>query len=241
MAEREVTRHGPSAMADLDRPAVVGGNNVRVSSASLPRSAHRPARRAGPGGRHGVRRHPQGNGTYYACYVKTTGVVKLINYPKVSTCPPRARSSSSGTPRDRRVRGGPQGRRDRRGAGTQGRPGTSRGLRLEQLGRHRQQARGPRRRPGRLGWRSPTSPAGFADGVDNGVFVRGGDLFGPFGTSAGSPGVTLSAGGSGPNFLDVPSQGYPCVSDGGAGPFFLHCSGLRLVRNGATPTRFSGR
>ena len=30
---------------------------------------------------------PNGNGKYYACYVKDTGVVKLINYPKVSTCP----------------------------------------------------------------------------------------------------------------------------------------------------------
>jgi hypothetical protein len=30
---------------------------------------------------------PNGNGKYYACYVKNTGVVKLINYPKVSICP----------------------------------------------------------------------------------------------------------------------------------------------------------
>jgi hypothetical protein len=30
---------------------------------------------------------PNSNGKYYACYVKNTGVVKLINYPKVSTCP----------------------------------------------------------------------------------------------------------------------------------------------------------
>ena len=30
---------------------------------------------------------PNGNGKYYACYVKNTGVVRLINYPKVSTCP----------------------------------------------------------------------------------------------------------------------------------------------------------
>jgi hypothetical protein len=32
---------------------------------------------------------PNGNGKVYACYVKNTGVVKLINYPKVSTCPKR--------------------------------------------------------------------------------------------------------------------------------------------------------
>jgi hypothetical protein len=29
---------------------------------------------------------PNGNGKYYACYVKNTGAVRLINYPKVSTC-----------------------------------------------------------------------------------------------------------------------------------------------------------
>ena len=29
---------------------------------------------------------PNGSGTYYACYVKNTGAVKLINYPKVKTC-----------------------------------------------------------------------------------------------------------------------------------------------------------
>jgi len=30
---------------------------------------------------------PNSNGKYHACYVKDTGVVKLINYPKVDTCP----------------------------------------------------------------------------------------------------------------------------------------------------------
>ena len=30
---------------------------------------------------------PNGNGTYRACLVKATGNVRLINYPKVSTCP----------------------------------------------------------------------------------------------------------------------------------------------------------
>ena len=29
---------------------------------------------------------PNSNGKYYACYVKNTGAVRLINYPKVSTC-----------------------------------------------------------------------------------------------------------------------------------------------------------
>src|SRR5512137_39712 len=29
---------------------------------------------------------PNGDGKYYACRVSNTGVVKLINYPKVSTC-----------------------------------------------------------------------------------------------------------------------------------------------------------
>jgi hypothetical protein len=30
---------------------------------------------------------PNANGKYYACRVSNTGVVKLINYPKVNTCP----------------------------------------------------------------------------------------------------------------------------------------------------------
>jgi hypothetical protein len=30
---------------------------------------------------------PNSNGKVYACYVKNTGAVRLINYPKVSTCP----------------------------------------------------------------------------------------------------------------------------------------------------------
>ncbi len=34
---QEVTRHGPSAMASLDRPAGIGGSHVRVSSASRSR------------------------------------------------------------------------------------------------------------------------------------------------------------------------------------------------------------
>jgi len=29
---------------------------------------------------------PNGTGTYHACYVKATGAVRLINYPKVKTC-----------------------------------------------------------------------------------------------------------------------------------------------------------
>jgi hypothetical protein len=29
---------------------------------------------------------PNGSGTFHACYVKSTGAVKLINYPKVKTC-----------------------------------------------------------------------------------------------------------------------------------------------------------
>jgi hypothetical protein len=30
---------------------------------------------------------PNSDGKYYACYVKNTGAVRLINYPKVKTCP----------------------------------------------------------------------------------------------------------------------------------------------------------
>ena len=30
---------------------------------------------------------PNANGKYYACFTKATGAVRLINYPRVSTCP----------------------------------------------------------------------------------------------------------------------------------------------------------
>jgi hypothetical protein len=43
-----------------------------------------------------------GDGRYYACFSKRTGVVKLINYPTVSTCPARHRLIDWG-------RTGPQG------------------------------------------------------------------------------------------------------------------------------------
>ena len=151
---REVTRHGPSAMADLDRPAGIGGSHVRVSSASLPRSGRRAARGAGPGAGTVYAAIPNGNGTYYACYVKNTGAVRLINYPKVKHLSGGEKlikwsaTGTGGAGRTRRAKGeqGPKGDQ-----GAQGRPGTGRGIRLLQLGRHRQQARGPRRRPDRLG------------------------------------------------------------------------------------------
>ena len=56
---------------------------------------------------------PNGNGKYSACLVKATGAVRLINFPKVSTCPkgeklitwnakgPQGPAGPQGRPRDR--------------------------------------------------------------------------------------------------------------------------------------------
>ena len=86
---------------------------------------------------------PNGNGTYYACLTKSSGVVRLINYPKVK-CATGERfikwkpAGAGGT-------GGCPGR-----AGTQGRPGAQGrtqgpGTGPRRLERHPQQARRLRR------------------------------------------------------------------------------------------------
>jgi hypothetical protein len=83
---------------------------------------------------------PNGNGKYYACYVKNTGVVKLINYPKVSTCPKGEQLISWNAK-------GPQGP-----AGPVGPKGDQ----------------GPKGDPGPADWNAiANKPAGFADGADN--------------------------------------------------------------------------
>jgi len=93
---------------------------------------------------------PNSNGKYYACYVKDTGVVKLINYPKVRTCPKGEKLI------DWNAKGpagpqGPQGAQGDRGpAGDQG----------------------PKGDQGPADWNAiPNIPAGFKDGVDAGGFV----------------------------------------------------------------------
>ena len=64
---------------------------------------------------------PNGNGTYYACRVTNTGSVRLINYPKVNSCPAGREAHQVERPGSGRVGGrsgpkgdqGPQGPRDR--------------------------------------------------------------------------------------------------------------------------------
>jgi hypothetical protein len=83
---------------------------------------------------------PNGNGKYYACYVKNTGVVKLINYPKVSTCPKGEKLISWNAK-------GPVGP-----VGPVGRVGP----------------KGDQGPAGPADWNAiPNKPAGFADGADN--------------------------------------------------------------------------
>ena len=83
---------------------------------------------------------PNGSGTYHACYVTNTGAVRLINYPKVSTCP-------AGQKLIKWSAKGPQGP-----AGPQGPKGDQ----------------GPAGASGSSNWGDiANKPAGFADGVDN--------------------------------------------------------------------------
>ena len=82
-----MTRLDPSATAGLDRPAGIGGamSGSRLRPYFGPVIALFVVLALGAGTVYAA--IPNSNGKYYACYVKNTGVVKLINYPKVSTCP----------------------------------------------------------------------------------------------------------------------------------------------------------
>ena len=88
---------------------------------------------------------PNGSGTYYACFTKSTGVIKLINYPKVqcATGQQLIKWNAKGP-------AGPQGAQGAQGEqGPKGDPG----------------AKGD---PGPADWNAiQNKPAGFADGVDN--------------------------------------------------------------------------
>ena len=87
---------------------------------------------------------PTGAARYYACYVKNTGAVRLINYPKVSTCPKGQKLINWSAK-------GPQGP-----AGPQGAAGPQ----------------GPQGPAGPADWNAiPNKPAGFADGADNVGYV----------------------------------------------------------------------
>ena len=86
---------------------------------------------------------PNSNGKYYACRVSNTGVVKLINYPKVSTCQEGEKLISWNAK-------GPHGP-----AGPQGPQGA-------------QGPQGPAGASGSSNWGDiANKPAGFADGVDD--------------------------------------------------------------------------
>jgi hypothetical protein len=86
---------------------------------------------------------PNGSGTYRACLVKANGTVKLINFPKVSTCPKGERLITWNAK-------GPAGP-----AGPQGAEGA-------------QGPQGPQGPSGSSHWGDiADKPAGFADGVDD--------------------------------------------------------------------------
>jgi hypothetical protein len=102
---------------------------------------------------------PNGNGTYHACFVKSTGAVKLINYPKVSTCPAGEKLISWNAK-------GPQGP-----AGPQGLTGADgpQGLRGPQ---GEQGPQGPAGASGSSNWGDiANKPNGFADGSDDVGYV----------------------------------------------------------------------
>ena len=83
---------------------------------------------------------PNGDGKYYACRVKNTGAVRLINYPKVKTCPTGEKLISWNAK-------GPQGPAGPAGPRDQGDQGPA----------------------GPADWNAiPNIPAGFKDGVDEG-------------------------------------------------------------------------
>jgi hypothetical protein len=84
---------------------------------------------------------PNGNGTVYACYVKNTGAVRLINYPKVSTCP-KGQKLIKWSAQGAQGPAGPQGAQ-----GPQGPAGPADWNAI------------------------PNKPAGFADGADNVGYV----------------------------------------------------------------------
>ena len=92
---------------------------------------------------------PSGTGKYSACLTKSSGVVRLINFPKVSTCPAGEKLISWNAK-------GPAGP-----AGAQGAQGP-------QGGQGPQGPQGPKGDPGPADWNAiPNEPVGFADGVDD--------------------------------------------------------------------------
>ena len=136
---------------------------------------------------------PNGDGKYYACRVSNTGVVKLINYPKVKTCQAGEKLISWNAK-------GPQGP-----AGPVGPVGP--------VGP--QGIQGPEGDPGPAGasgssnWGDITNkPGGFADGVDNegvtAVKIK---------TVTSTTPATVAAGNLGEDYVDCPT-GFLAVGGG---------------------------
>ena len=115
-----MTRHGPSAMVGLDRPAEHRGEPMsgsRLRPYLGPVVALLVVLALGAGTVYAA--IPNSNGKYYACYVKYTGAVRLINYPQGEhlqvgreahqlECPGAARTGGTpGTRLDRRDQLGP--------------------------------------------------------------------------------------------------------------------------------------
>jgi len=124
---------------------------------------------------------PNSNGRYYACRVSNTGVVKLINYPKVSTCP-AGEKLISWNAKGPQGPAGPQGPVGPVGpAGPAGASGSSNwadivntpaDLADGQIGWGEIVNKPAGFADGQVAWDKVTGkPAGFADGVDSGAFV----------------------------------------------------------------------
>jgi len=126
---------------------------------------------------------PNGSGTYYACLTKSSGVVRLINYPK--------QKCATGERFIKWSQQGPAGPVGPKGdAGPKGDPG-------------------PAGVSGSSNWGDIANvPDGFKDGVDNGAFVS--QTFGPYQLPDGTSTLPVSLGPFSPN-VDVDLSVIPTV------------------------------
>jgi len=108
-----------------------------------------------------------GDGKYYACFVKSTGAVRVINYPRVSTCPKGQRLISWNAKGPQGAAGpqGPQGPTGDRGpSGAEGAQGPT----GDRGPTGADGPQGPAGASGSSNWGDIVNkPAGFADGVDD--------------------------------------------------------------------------
>jgi hypothetical protein len=164
---------------------------------------------------------PSGTGKYSACLDKATGTVRLINFPKVSTCPVGEKLISWNA----KGPAGPAGP-----AGPQGPQGDQ----------------GPKGDPGPADWNAiPNKPAGFADGIDDvgyvsatqptaypiaGSSVAYATVDTPIGTDVELTIIPKNPG----DILEVSSEWWERVDAGTLRHFYE-------LRNGSTPTTFKVR